>query len=522
MTATGGTPPYSYSWVAPAGVSLSASSTSAVSATVTPIGVNTFTVTVSGMGGAPLSTTVGVTVNALPEANLINNGPLSCTNTSVTLTASGGSSYRFSNGATQINESNTATVSTAGTYSVIVTGANGCSAVAQTSVSQDNTSPPASLVASGTLSCAQTSVTLTANTGTGLTYRFSSGATQIGASNQATVSTSGTYSVTVTASNGCVSTTSVTVNQDNSVPTASLVASGTLSCAQTSVTLTANTGTGLTYRFSNGASQVGSSNQATVSTSGTYSVTVTASNGCVSTTSVTISQNTAPPTVSISPSSATLSCAQTSLTLTANPVANPGARLAALAATSDLRWNTGATTNSISVTTAGTYSVTYTATNGCTATNTVVISQDQTPPPASLVTSGALNSTQTSVTLTANTGMGLTYRFSSGASQIGSSNQATVSASGVYSVTVTATNGCFSTTSVTVGEDNTMVINSMPASNCRNSPFNIQFTASGTYTAGNTFTAWLSDASGNFASPIVLGSLSATIQGSFQPLYPGA
>ncbi|NEU70990.1 hypothetical protein GK091_29310, partial [Spirosoma agri] len=160
--------------------------------------------------------------------------------TSVTLTASpSGQRYQFSEGATQIGSSNQALVSASGTYSVTVVSANGCSAVASTSVGQDNTAPVASLVSSGTLSCAVTSVTLTASPDA-QSYVFSSGATQIGTSNQAIVTASGIYSVTVLSRNGCTGVAQTAVEADQSVPVVSITpSSATLTCASPTVSLTA-------------------------------------------------------------------------------------------------------------------------------------------------------------------------------------------------------------------------------------------------------------------------------------------
>ncbi|WP_020605882.1 beta strand repeat-containing protein [Spirosoma spitsbergense] len=96
VTASGGTAPYSYTWVAPAGITLSATSTSAVSASVGAglSGVQTFTITVAASGGSPVSTSlVSLTVNALPTSASLTSGTLTCSQTSVTLTASGGTSY---------------------------------------------------------------------------------------------------------------------------------------------------------------------------------------------------------------------------------------------------------------------------------------------------------------------------------------------------------------------------------------------------------------------------------------------
>ena len=97
-------------------------------------GIQTFTLTVSNNDGSATAT-VDVTVNVSPAASLTASGPLSPANPIVTLTASpGAAAYIFSTGATQVNSGNTATVTTPGFYSVTLTGSNGCSATAITTV----------------------------------------------------------------------------------------------------------------------------------------------------------------------------------------------------------------------------------------------------------------------------------------------------------------------------------------------------------------------------------------------------
>ena len=72
----------------------------------------------------------------LPTASLTPSGLLSTPGASVTLTASPttGVTYMFSLGATQLNGGNLASVTQAGTYSVVVTASVGCSATASTTV----------------------------------------------------------------------------------------------------------------------------------------------------------------------------------------------------------------------------------------------------------------------------------------------------------------------------------------------------------------------------------------------------
>ncbi len=144
VTATGGMAPYSYTWAAPAGSTLSATSTSAVSATVSTSGVKTFTVTVAGVENSPVSTTVSVTVNPAP----VVNNPSVTTATqgqpfSQPFTASDGSgsySYSLASGTLPAGLSLTmggvlsGTPTQTGSFSLSVqaTDANGCAGVGGT------------------------------------------------------------------------------------------------------------------------------------------------------------------------------------------------------------------------------------------------------------------------------------------------------------------------------------------------------------------------------------------------------
>ena len=235
-----------------------------------------------------MATPVNLTDPAAPMAMLTNNGPLSCTMSTVTLTASpSGLSYVFSAGASQIGSTNQASVSTAGPYSVTVTGTNGCTATAGTTVTGDQTAPIAGLTNNGPLSCTMSTVTLTASPG-GLSYVFSAGATQIGSTNQASVSTAGPYSVTVTSANGCTAMAGTTVTGDQNAPNVSISANPSLTITEVqTTTLTANVSGGTSpfgYHWSTGAS----SPSIATSAEGPYSVTVTGANGCSTTASVTV------------------------------------------------------------------------------------------------------------------------------------------------------------------------------------------------------------------------------------------
>ncbi|GAB3497488.1 hypothetical protein GCM10027341_17660 [Spirosoma knui] len=182
-----------------------------------------YRVVVSNSVSSLTSTAFTLTVNDNPVVTLTNNGPLSCAKTSVQLkvasTTTGPLSYSF-RGANPITQDGSAqaTVSNGGTYTVTVTGTNGCSTMATTEVGINLDSPTLTLNNTGPLSFTNTSVTLTANPTPGGTYNysFSQGAIQQGSPNKAQVTTAGVYSVSVTRQdNGCSATASTTVTGGN-------------------------------------------------------------------------------------------------------------------------------------------------------------------------------------------------------------------------------------------------------------------------------------------------------------------
>src|SRR5664280_2946256 len=107
-------------------------------------------------------------------------------------------------------------------------------------------------------------------------------------------------------------------------------------------------------------------------------------------------------------------------------------------------WSTGAITNCITVSAAGTYTVTVTNSSGCSSvcTKTVIVSP---VPDCTITVTGSLCTGQTTQLCTPLI-TGNTYLWSTGAT----TNCITVSAAGTYSVTVTNSSGCSSVCSKTI------------------------------------------------------------------------
>ncbi|MDB5122453.1 MAG: hypothetical protein JWP94_582 [Mucilaginibacter sp.] len=237
-----------------------------------PIGTTNVTATSTDANGNKATLIFPVTVNVtpLPPSTISASGPTTfCQGGVVTLTASAGASYLWSTGATTPSIS----AGTAGNYSVIVTQATGCSAASAATAITVKPLPVATITASGpTAFCQSGSVKLTASAGA--SYHWSTGAT----TQSITVNTAGDYTVTVTNTGGCSTTSSATAVTVNPFPTAAITASGpTTFCPTGSVTLTA--GAGASYLWSTGATTP----SINATSTGNYTVTVTNDSGCSAT-----------------------------------------------------------------------------------------------------------------------------------------------------------------------------------------------------------------------------------------------
>ena len=248
--------------------------------TVSPAANKTYTV-VATSGGCSDSTSVNIVVNPTPAASVSGIDSI-CTGSSTTLTASGGTTYAWSNGKTSASILVTPPSTT--TYSVVV--GNGL-CTADTSITVTVLSIPVPGVTPPQAICAGSSATLTATGGT--KYTWSTGAKT--ATISVTPLTTSTYTVTV--SNGACSKDTVTTVTVNPVPVP-VLGGNTAICSGKFTILTASGGT--SYLWSNGPAT--SADSVTPVTTTTYTVQV--SNGlCIKDTTVTVTVTPTPvPTVS--------------------------------------------------------------------------------------------------------------------------------------------------------------------------------------------------------------------------------
>ncbi|MFN8321028.1 MAG: choice-of-anchor V domain-containing protein [Chitinophagales bacterium] len=258
ITAAGGSPAYTYNW----GSGITTEDRTTLTA-------GTYTVTVTDNASATATATFTLTQpTALTVTGSATN--VSCnggSNGAVNITASGGTpAYTYNWGNNITTEDRTAL--TAGSYSVTVTDTKSCTVSSSFSVTQPN-----ALVASntpGSIACFGGSTTISVTASGGTAPYSGTGSYTV---------TAGDYSYTVTDANNCSATTSVNITQ----PTQ-------LSAIATDITIPCNSGSGtVTVTATGGTQPYTGTGNFTVTTPGVQSYPVTDNNGCSSTATATVS-----------------------------------------------------------------------------------------------------------------------------------------------------------------------------------------------------------------------------------------
>ncbi len=274
----------------------------------------------------------------------------------------------------------------------------------------------------------ETATALTANAGVGNSlFWYTSAQGGVGATSAPLPSTAaaGTFNYWVSQynANGDESPRTAVVVTINATPaTPTITANGPTSfCTGSSVVLTSSAATGNVWSTTSTAQTI------TVSATGNYSVIYTDANGCSATSAATsVNVSNAPiPTVN---ASALSGCTGDDITLTAS-------------VSDSYTWSTGATTQSIVVTTADTYTVTTTNADACDGVGTsapVVITFTQSPTAA-----GSFSTVGNVVTFTNTSTNATSYSWDFGdfSNSSASAPSHAYTANGAYVVTLTAING---------------------------------------------------------------------------------
>jgi len=434
MTVSGGTTPYTYIW-----------SNGAITQDLSNVIAGTYQVTATDANSCTTTTSVIISQPLAPLSAVIsssvNVGCFGGATGAADLIVSGGTApytYLWSNGAITQDLSNII----AGTYLVTVTDANSCTTTTSVAISQPLA--PLSAVISGSINVgcfgqATGAADLTVSGGTApYSYIWTNGAITQDLNNII----AGNYQVTVTDANSCTTTISVIISQPLAPVSAVISSSVNVGCfgeATGAADLTVSGGTApYTYLWSNGAITQDLSN----AIAGTYQVTATDANSCTTSTSVIIAQPLTPLSAVIS-SSVNVGCFGQATGVADLTVSGGTAPYSYI-------WSNGAITQDLSNIIAGTYQVTATDANSCTATISLIISQPLAPLSAVIsgnVNVGCFGQATGAADLTVSGGTApYSYIWSNGAITQDLSNII----AGTYQVTATDANSCTTTTSVVI------------------------------------------------------------------------
>ncbi|OFY77184.1 MAG: hypothetical protein A2275_16500, partial [Bacteroidetes bacterium RIFOXYA12_FULL_35_11] len=447
LTASGGTGILSFSW-----------SNTASSEDISNLAAGNYIVTVTDANGCTQNENITINEPVVLTATIGNTSETvfgACDGTA-TVTPIGGTgiySYLWDNPA-PAQTTQAASNLCPGTYTVTVTDQNGCIFVIPTTVLG-----PDALVLTVTGSAVDCNGDCDGTASVSVTggippYNFAWDVNAGSQTNDTAVGLcAGSYSVTVTDSNGAIASILSTVTEPTLL-TSSIIDQDNTLCfgsADGSASAQASNGTlPYTYNWSNSTSGA----NATGLIAGTYDVTVIDGNGCISVSSVTI---TSPTQVIVSASGTDVACFNgTDGSVLATPSeGTPGY---------SFEWSNGSANSSVSNLPEGTYSVTVTDINNCTATTSVTISQPVLLDISILATTdpSGFGASDGSATAGATGGATpYTWSWSNGTT----SDVATGLSSGTYTVTVTDANGCTATTSATIFEPGALQIQLISSTN---------------------------------------------------------
>ena len=496
-----------------------------------------YTVTVQDANGCTASTTTNIT--DAPSAVIVNitTTPVGCNGQSdgtVDIVANSGTAplnYSIDNGLT-FQAGSFFSGLAAGSYSIVVSDANGC-----TTTSSINVVEPTTLILnlnSVNTTCSQTngSVSAIANGGTPA-YQFSIDA---GVTFQASASfgglATGVYSIVVQDANGCTASGSINIS-DAPGPHIDNVASVDINCNGAnsgSVTITASNGTTpLQFSIDNGTTYQ-SGNVFNSLSPGSYNIVVQDANGCTTTAAANITEPTAV-VISGTPVTDANCNGANNGSITIN--ANGGTGTLQYSIDNGATYQSGNVFSSLSP---GSYNIVVQDANGCTTTDTANITE-----PTAVVINGTPvtdancnGANNGAITINANGGTGtLQYSIDNGVTYQASITFSSLSP-GSYNIVVQDANGCTTSVIANITEPTALSFSSVVTdANCGNANGGVTINASGgtspiqysidngaTFQTGNNFSGLLAgsyqvqlqDANGcTFSGVISIQNLAAPV-----------
>lgn len=516
----------SYTWSTTDGNIVSGGATP--SATVNEPGTYVLLVEDPSSGCTSMAFVTVTSATDLPDIALQSPPPFTCVLAQMTLNADGTTTgndltYRWSaaNGGEirSGGDSLAPVVMSGGDYTLLVRDTlTGCERDTTFTIDENTTPPVADAGMGFTLSCGMNSERLNgtgSSTGDNFVYEWGTpNGNIVGATDtlEPLISTPGEYTLEVTdTTNGCFSSASILILQDDTSPAIGIAMPNTLTCREEAVTLDASssaTNPSFTREWTTEDGNFVSGTDGimpAVDAPGTYVLTITdPANGCLAVRSVTVVQNTATPPVEAG-ATITLSCTTTTDRLGAD---DNGNGFSYQWATFDGLIAADQDSTEPEVSAAGRYYLTVTNdTTGCTAIDSVDVFTDDDVPAINIGQAQALLTCRDTVLrlnegATSTTDIRYVWTTSGGNILNGEGTPvAAIDAPGTYRLTVTDTiNGCSASDAVTVTRNvRPPAIDVAPPAvlNCEVVVLNLDASASD---SGQAFSFSWSSANGNILS----------------------
>jgi gliding motility-associated-like protein len=439
--ASGGTSPYTYSV-----------NGGAFSGTLNYTGqtAGSHPIIVQDANGCQFSTTVNVATAAGPTALAVTTVNSTCGTANGIIniggTTGGAAPYTYSVNGSAFSSTTSYTGFAAGTYTVIVRDANGCTF--STTATVTNTPGPTSLATTlvqPTCGASNGSITAGAVTGGTSPYTYSFNASAFTATTSYASLAAGTFTLTVKDANGCLFTVNPVLTNIPG-PTAIVKNTTNSTCGNSNgiITLGAVTGGTSPYSYSVAGSAFTSTTNYTGFAAGTYTVVVSDANSCTFSSTVTVVNSPGPTAIGVTTGNSSCGASNGTITLGAVTGGSPP-------------YTYSVNSSAFSGTTAyigfasGSYTVVVQDANSCAFTTTALVN-NASGPTALAVTSTAANcGTNTgTVTIGLVTGGLAPYTYSYNGGAFSSTTSYSAQAAGTYNVSVRDANGCSFSTTITI------------------------------------------------------------------------
>ena len=423
-------------------------------------GPGTYNLIVTGENGCTNLFSVDVMIDDT-EPQLSISPPtelLTCTQTELSLinTSDPNNDYNWSGPNDFISTEFEPLINEAGTYTVIVTGANGCTNTDMVMVQIDTLSPDINFT-TAEITCTESVVSIGVNSSVNIVeYAWTGvGGYTSAQQNPDDITEGGSYTAIITAENGCTNSITFEVGASMDMPDGEIDASAgsTLSCNTTELALSSDGVTpGSTLSWLDPNDDPISSDVAIMADeTGTYTLVITAPNGCERRVDIEIDEDVTGPVVTANPDVDLLCFGAVSLSVSSmdNIV--------------DFAWSGPNGFNSLdsspTVETEGLYSVILTGDNGCTSESMVEVINMQEMPSVIVAPTQTLICGSDQLTFSGGSNepnVSLTWTTPNGSIVSGIDNQElVVNSQGTYILTVTnLDNGCTASDEVLVEQDN--------------------------------------------------------------------